>query len=175
MVARPAAAPLPSYRDPVLRAVVFRFVLGSAILVAMIEVAEASGLLRGLTTLNALLVARLALLTGVEAWASQANVVIPSRILVIDTNCTAIYVVAVYAALVAAYPIRMSVRALGILVGAVVIIAANLLRLTVAAHVSEKAPAIFDVSHYYLYQVGLVMLVVVAWAAWLSVARAHAR
>ena len=174
-MASPRLGRLRVNRDRALSSVATRFVLVSALLTAFIAVVASFGAWRGLTVATAKCAAVLTSLSGVNAWASGANIVTPGRILVVDLNCTAIYVTAVFVALVVSYPINPRTRAIGIAIGVPLILGANLIRLMIAAQVSEHAPRFFDFSHDYLYQVGLVMVVAVTWALWLSYARMHAR
>ena len=111
--------------------------------------------------------------TGVPATLSGITIEIPNRVLGIGWDCTAIYIVAMFAALLLAYPIKWSMRLLGVLIGTIVILIANLLRLVLVAHISVWAPSIFGFAHDVLFQVGMVLVAAAMWVAWLSFARRH--
>jgi archaeosortase B (VPXXXP-CTERM-specific) len=113
--------------------------------------------------------------TGVHAVLSGTLIRIPNRILAIDLACTGITIVALYCALILAYPVRWSYRLLGIAIGVPAILLANLVRIVAAAHVSATAPSAFTFVHVYLFQVGMVLVVAFIWAGWLSLGRRYAR
>ena len=115
-------------------------------------------------------------LVGISATVSSIQIFIPSRILEIDLECTAVSIVALYSALVIAYPHPVKSRLLALAVGIPVILVANLLRLVAVAVASEHlSPSAFYFAHDYLFKVLMVFVVVALWASWLQWARNDAQ
>ncbi len=79
---------------------------------------------------------------------------------------------AVFVALVLAYPVSWRSRLLAIVVGGPALFAANITRLVGVAWASELLDGrSFYVVHDYLFEFGMVFVVLAMWAAWLSLAR----
>ena len=112
-------------------------------------------------------------LTGVIATRADTLINLPGRQLLIGPDCTALTIVAMFAALVVAYPVKASSRALGVLAGTLAILVANLIRLVAIAHVSGAPDPVFYALHDFLFQVGMVAVAIAVWACWLVFARAR--
>jgi exosortase/archaeosortase family protein len=112
---------------------------------------------------------------GIGGIQDGTRITIGSRVLSVDLACSAIFIVALFVALVLAYPVSAKTRLLGVALGVPVILAANLVRLVAAQAVQAWAPGAFTFLHEYLFQVGMVFVTMAAWAVWLSVARRNAR
>ena len=109
---------------------------------------------------------------GIEATVEGNLIRLPSRSLSIDPGCTAIPLLAIYIALVLAYPVRWSMRLLAIAVGTPLLLAVNIVRLVGVAWASELlAGRSFYMVHDYLFEVGMVFVALMMWAVWLSFAR----
>lgn len=114
-------------------------------------------------------------LTGVEATVTGNEVVLATRVLRIDLDCTAISLMLVYAALVLAYPLSTKSRAIGLAVGLPVIAVANMLRLVAVAQLSGPlSERSFLFVHDYLFKIAMVAVIVALWLAYLSWARRRA-
>jgi exosortase/archaeosortase family protein len=147
-----------------------------AALDAGILVAQSRGTFAALTEWTASAAVWLINASGLRATLVEGSEVhVANRVLLIDLYCTGISLVAIFVALVAAYPLRPRIRAMGLLVGIPVIIAANLARIVIAAHVAARAPEAFRFTHDYLLQVGMVLVVGLLWAGWLAGAKRYAR
>jgi exosortase/archaeosortase family protein len=115
-------------------------------------------------------------LVGIPATVSVNQIFIASRTLEIDLDCTAISIVALYSALVIAYPLPIRSRLLALAVGIPVILVANLLRLVAVAVASEHlSQSAFYFAHDYLFKVAMVLVVVALWASWLQLGRDNAK
>ncbi len=92
----------------------------------------------------------------------------------INHECTAIFVLMIYAAFVWAYPARPWERVRGLLLGAAVLTAVNIARLIALVVIIERWPPAFDYLHEYFFQVlflGLVTALANRWLGSLSVRR----
>lgn len=161
--------------DPMLARVVARFLGYFALFIVLIAFVGTIGSWNTLMGVTASAATGLIRLTGVQATDQGNLVLLASHALLVDLPCTAIYMLALYSALVLAYPVPLRTRLLGLLVGIPVLIAANLARIVAAAQLSLYAPGAFQFFHDYLYQVVLALVCVLTWAAWLSYARRTSR
>jgi exosortase/archaeosortase family protein len=92
--------------------------------------------------------------------------------LAVDPQCTAVDLLAVYAAMVLAYPLPWRQRVFALAAGAVVLQVANIGRLVGVAWASNVfAGRAFYLVHDYLFQFAMVFVVLITWAVWLTVAR----
>ena len=113
--------------------------------------------------------------TGLTATVQGNDVVLASRILRIDPDCTGITLMIMYSALVLAYPLSTKRKLLGLVIGIPVIAAANLARLFAVAQLSGVlSDNVFFFVHDYLFKVLMVAVVIVLWALYLASARRRA-
>lgn len=104
--------------------------------------------------------------TGIPASQFGPRVYLPSRMLSINTECTGLYLIAAFAALVVSSRASVRNRVVGVVFGSLALLAGNLVRLVAVAHMSEKLAWAFDFSHDLLFQIVMVVLVIATWAAW---------
>jgi exosortase/archaeosortase family protein len=154
---------------------VVRFAMYFAVFSAAILFADRRGLFAPLQLATTSVAHTFITWVGIPATRSGTLIHMPTRTLAIDLACTAIFIVALYAAIVLAYPVSVPQRLLGIGIGVPIILIGNILRLIAAAEVAQAAPTAFTFFHDYLFQVGMVLITVAAWAAWLSLVRRDAR
>lgn len=110
--------------------------------------------------------------TGIDATLGGKVIHLSTRSLSIDPPCTGVSLFAVFVALVLAYPVSWKMRALAILAGGPVLFVANITRLVGVAWASELLQGrSFYVVHDYLFEFGMVFVVLAMWAAWLNLAR----
>jgi exosortase/archaeosortase family protein len=108
---------------------------------------------------------------GVNATVSGNLILLPSRSLSVDRQCTAVTLLALYIALVLAYPVSWRMRFLAIAIGTPVLFIANIARLVGVAWASELlTDKPFYLVHDYLFESGMVFVVMMMWVVWLSVA-----
>jgi exosortase/archaeosortase family protein len=112
-------------------------------------------------------------LTGVVATRVDTIINVPGRQLVIGPDCTGLTIIAMLTALVVAYPVKPSSRAIGVMAGVLAVLVANLVRLVAVAHLASASDLVFNAAHDFLFQIGMVAVAIAIWAAWLSFARAR--
>jgi exosortase/archaeosortase family protein len=109
---------------------------------------------------------------GINATVVGSVIHLPSRSLLIDTQCTGVTLMAVYIALVLAYPVSWKMRTLAIVAGIPILFAVNIARVVGVAWASELLPGqSFYLVHDYLFEFGMVFAVLMTWAVWLSIVR----
>jgi exosortase/archaeosortase family protein len=152
------------------------FLLVFTVLEGAIWVVTATGGLDSLMKLTARVAGQLTVFIGIPATVVGKDILLSRHTLRIDPDCTAIAIVALYSALVIAYPLSARTRALALLVGIPVILVANILRLIAVAVASEYlGQAAFAFAHDYLFKVVMILVVVALWATWLQIARGNAK
>lgn len=112
-------------------------------------------------------------LFGMSASQNGIDVVISNRILRIGGDCSGVFLAALFCSLILAYPVTWRTRWMGILGGLAALVVANLARLVAVAFLSVAAPSVFQVAHDFFFQVGMVLVLLAVWAAWLAFARRH--
>jgi len=111
-------------------------------------------------------------LVGVDAIVEGNVICLPSANLTVDPQCTAVTLLAIYGALVLAYPIAWKTRLLALAAGTVVLQVVNVVRLVGVAWASEVvADKWFYLLHDYLFEFGMVFVVMLMWMAALSIAK----
>ncbi len=99
-------------------------------------------------------------------------ILLGSRTLQVNRDCTGAYLIAVFAALVLTYPASGRDKGLAFAVGIPALLALNLLRLVGAAGAAEYLPNQFNLIHDYVFQVLLVLSVLCIWLLWINRLRA---
>lgn len=162
--------------DPVLVRVLLVFAGVYILLWATLWLAAYRGGLEPLMMFTARIAGASATLTGAEATVVGRRIFLADRILDVDIDCTAVQLMAVYAALVFAYPLSGARKLCGLALGLPVLFAVNVARLTAIAHLSDLLEgADFVFAHDYLFMVAMVAAVVALWASYLASARRRAR
>lgn len=116
----------------------------------------------------------LARAVGIHAQVTRNLILLPARTLEVDPECTAVDLFVVYSALVLAYPLRWSVRFIALVAGALAIQLFNLARLVAVAWAAVALSGTeFTLVHDYLFEFGMVFVIMAMWAVLIS--RAGAR
>jgi exosortase/archaeosortase family protein len=105
-------------------------------------------------------------LAGGHAVAEQDDIVVQSMTMVINHECTGIFVYMLFIAFVLAYPAPQLGRLIGLAVGIPLIFAVNVLRLATLARVVEIYPQAFFYLHEYVWQGIFAVFVLVGAIAW---------
>ncbi len=114
-------------------------------------------------------------LFGIPATVAGNTILLPSRSLLVEPQCTAATLAVVYTALVVAYPVSWKKRLIALAIGLPLLQVANILRLIGVAYASQLlAGDAFYIVHDYLFEFGMMLVVFVMWAVWLSNARTSA-
>jgi archaeosortase B (VPXXXP-CTERM-specific) len=110
---------------------------------------------------------------GIDNTVDANLIYLDKRTLLVGRDCTAAYLIAVYAALVLTYPASRRDKALAFAVGVPALLLANMLRLVGAAGAAELFPSRFEIIHDYVFQVLLALSVLVVWLVWIDRLRAN--
>lgn len=105
---------------------------------------------------------------GSEAQARGSFVDFEPRPIRIIFECTAVFSVAIYAAAVLAYPVRLRSKLLGLAAGVVLLVLVNQVRLVSLLYVGSRFPDVFEFSHHVVGQSLIVFFTLLLWLAWAS-------
>ncbi|MEI7814218.1 MAG: archaeosortase/exosortase family protein [Coriobacteriia bacterium] len=143
-----------------------------AVLEGVIFYFALQGGLGWLMELNARITASLSSVIGIPVTLNGIQITTSRNILEIDPDCTAIQLMALYSALILAYPIPWKTRGIGLAVGIPAIAVVNIARLlgVVVASVT-LSPQAFLFVHDYLFKVAMMLVVFGLWGWWLLYAR----
>ena len=92
----------------------------------------------------------------------------------IVVECTAVGPLLLFMGAVLAFPSTVKAKGLGLLLGAAVLTAVNLVRIVSLFWIGESYPQYLDVAHLLVWQTGMIVAAIVLWLAWVErVARAR--
>ena len=144
------------------------FVAVAAALITVVLTLNSAGVLLPLQEALAAFLGGLLRLAGLDPAVQGTLIVYSGSALDIVVECTGIYLMAVYTALVVAYPSTGRQKGSGLVWGLLAIQAANLIRLLVVGLMVEWWPAALEAAHDYLFQVALVVVTVIVWLVWMD-------
>jgi archaeosortase B (VPXXXP-CTERM-specific) len=151
---------------------VIAFVALLLVLVLSVALAPAT-LVKPVADTTASVAGSLVAAAGVDNVVDANYIYLDKRTLLVGRDCTAAYLIAVYAALVLTYPSSRRDKLVAFAIGVPVLLAANMARLVGAGLVAEYLPRQFDVIHDYLFQVLLAIAVLFAWLAGIGRVKAN--
>jgi archaeosortase B (VPXXXP-CTERM-specific) len=82
-------------------------------------------------------------------------------------ECTGLYEILIYAAAVFAFPTTLVKKAIGILLGAPILYATNVLRIVFLVWIGRYYPTAFDFMHLYFWQATLILMITGVWLLWI--------
>jgi archaeosortase B (VPXXXP-CTERM-specific) len=151
----------------------------AAVLFAVYQWTEATGRFRAVNVANGAACAAVLRLCGVPATRSATTVEVGGGRggMEIISECSAIYVLILFAAAVLAFPTTWSARARGLALGLPLLLVINIVRLVTLGLIVRHRPAWLPLFHEYLWQVFFVVVVVALYLVWIERmvprARAH--
>lgn len=112
----------------------------------------------------------LARLLGLDAMmeASGIIIVIEGKRLSIVSECTALVYIIIFAAAILSYPATLKRKSFGLLIGISTIVLINLLRIILLGWVGGHYPAYFNLLHYYIWEGGFLLFVLLIWMSWVN-------
>lgn len=99
----------------------------------------------------------------------------PQASLVVAVGCDAIHPSALLVAGILAYPARVRKKLLGLVVGTLLLLSINLVRIVSLFYIQIHFPQAFDVMHIEVWQVLFIFLAIVFWALWVRRVEGAAR
>ncbi len=109
---------------------------------------------------------------GSGAQVVNGNLILTENLtLNINHECTGVFVLFVLVSFIAAYPSKLSAKALGILVGVTTLSFINVVRIATLVRIVEFYPRSFEYFHEYIWQGAFLMLVTLYAITWVEWAR----
>ena len=99
---------------------------------------------------------------------SDDLIILPKKVLAVNLECTAIYLMIIFAAFVLAFPSDYKNKLIGLAAGIPLIFVANILRLFAIAIVATYSPNLFTSFHDYVWQTLFVVFIIVLWLIWID-------
>jgi len=107
-------------------------------------------------------------LSGIEA-SMEGNIIhLTNAVWMINTECTALTIMIIFASFVIAYPASLIAIDLGLLVGIPTIFGANILRFLIMAWIDKLKPEHSEYFHDYIWQVVFIIMVAFMWIVWIE-------
>jgi len=165
-----AAAERPEHRGrrPRLGGYFLRFGVASVVLFALYRWAEVTGAFQHVNEWNAIASGALLRAAGIGNERTGTVLEFGSGGLQIISECSAIYVLILFAAAVLAFPVRWRARLWGLALGVPCILAINVLRLATLGVVVRYRADLLPFFHEYLWQVLFVLVVAVLYLVWIE-------
>ena len=107
-------------------------------------------------------------LFGIEASVSGTIILLPKETWLVNTECTALFVMIIFASFVLVYPARLREKVVALTVGVPLIFSVNILRFLVLAWLYQSWAPYATLFHDYIWQVFFIILVVLFWLIWVE-------
>jgi len=105
-------------------------------------------------------------LFGLPAVRNNTVINLKNAVLVVNTECTSIFIMITFSCLVAFYQTSKKSKIIGILVGLPIIFAANILRFVIMAFVDQYKP-VYLAYFYNYWQFAFVAMALIMWIVWI--------
>lgn len=105
---------------------------------------------------------------GYEATVAGSSIRSSQFSIVIARGCDALEPVALFVSAVFASPFPFSGRIIGVLIGTIVLVLINLVRVVSLVFVGIYFPTWLDLMHEQVWQALFILLAIVSWATWVS-------
>jgi archaeosortase B (VPXXXP-CTERM-specific) len=107
-------------------------------------------------------------ISGIRAGVEGATISLPGEIWLVNTECTALFVIIIFASFILAFPARLKQKLVACLAGIPAIIAINILRLLALAWLARLGRSYEDYFHDYIWQAAFILIVVFFWLIWIE-------
>lgn len=149
-------------------ALMFLLVFGLGL--AMIEVFLETGIMTTIGESVAAQTSAVADVFSIEHQLSGLNLITQTRTLVIVVECTAIFIMVVFVALVAAYPFELKLKIPALICGLLIIHFVNIVRLVLTVAMADKlGDTAFNFMHNFFFQALMVLVLLLMWGVLLSI------
>ena len=139
----------------------------SVVLLSIITlIACQKGYLSFIEQFTALTVTEVIHLFGLPAVRDNTVIHLKNAVLVVNTECTAIFIMITFSCLVAFYQTSKKLKIIGILVGLPIIFVVNILRFVIMAFVDQYRP-VYLTYFYDYWQYAFVAMALFMWIVWI--------
>lgn len=106
--------------------------------------------------------------SGVPAVRDSNVIQLTNSVWIVSVECTAIYLLAIYASFILAYPASLRAKACALCSGVPFLFGANLFRLFALSWVDLLAPSLSGYFHSLVWQGGFVIMIIGMWLVWIE-------
>ena len=107
-------------------------------------------------------------LSGLHAMRHGNTIYLTNSTWLVVTECTAIFIMLVYACFITVYPASWKAKGIALVAGIPFIFGANILRLYAMAWIDYLKPQYSEFFHNYMWQVVFIVMVVFMWLLWID-------
>jgi exosortase/archaeosortase family protein len=107
-------------------------------------------------------------ISGLQAVRDSNTIHVANADWIVSIECTAIYIMIIYASFILVYPARVRSKAIALLSGLPFIFCANILRLFIMAWIDKLKPEFSEFFHNYAWQAVFIVMVIFMWLAWIE-------
>lgn len=144
------------------------FAVTAVLLFALYQWSEASGRFRPVNVANAAACAAVLRLGGIASTHDGTHVRVGDAGMDIISECSAIYVLILFAAAVLAFPTTWRARLRGLSLGIPILLTVNVVRLVTLGVILRHRPAWLPLFHEYLWQIVFVLVVAALYLLWIE-------
>lgn len=106
--------------------------------------------------------------SGLYAIRDSNTIYLTNSTWLVTTECTAIFIMLIYASFITVYPASNKAKGSALLTGIPFIFGANVLRLYAMAWIDYLNPQYSEFFHNYMWQVVFILMVVFMWIVWID-------
>jgi exosortase/archaeosortase family protein len=117
---------------------------------------------------HAVVITKLIHLSGLEATRDSNVIYLANTTWLVAIECTAIFIMAIFASFVVVYPSTFRAKGIAILAGIPFIFVVNIFRLYIMAWIDKLRPEFSEYFHNYAWQVLFIIMVVFMWIIWIE-------
>lgn len=107
-------------------------------------------------------------LSGLSATMESNTIFLTNSVWLVATECTAIFIMLIYASFIFVYPASIRSKGIALLAGIPFIFGANILRLFCMAWIDYLKPQYSEYFHQYIWQVVFIVMVIFMWLIWIE-------
>lgn len=154
--------------------IIIKFIGAFAVFCIVLGIAGVSGLANAWTESLAHQTSWALTTCGLENTVSGNIITLPGRSLAVILECTAVFIMMTYGAMVLAYPFKLRTKLMALLIGVPVIYVVNFLRLIAVGLLSQSVTGEwFNIIHDYFFQLGMVLVTILVWLSFLYLDRSR--
>jgi exosortase/archaeosortase family protein len=118
------------------------------------------------TRVNVILSAALSQMIGIDVVSAGTNLRVPGMTLNVLDGCNGVFALLIFSSAVLAFPAKLSYRALGVSLGALLILGANLIRLVNLVYVARYYPDSLEFFHVFVWQTLIIVIAFLMFLGW---------
>ena len=118
------------------------------------------------TRINVILSAALSQMIGIDVVSAGTNLRVPEMTLNVLDGCNGVFALLIFASAVLAFPSKPSHKAVGVSLGAFLLLGANLVRLVNLVYVARYYPDSLEFFHVFIWQTLIIVIAFLMFLGW---------